>query len=397
MFENASDGRQDKDFTTEDRLFAIAYWRRRVFSATVDQFLGFMQYAYRSVCLLPVLADSVVVIDEVHSFDRSLFSSLKRFLREFALPVLCMTASLPTRRQRDLVECGLRVFPEDVGEFADLQGVAAMRRYKFHVLDGAESARELARRARSNGKRILWVVNTVDRCQQLARELGAECYHSRFTLDDRKERHQAIIGAFKPNKGAVLAVTTQVCEMSLDLDAQVLIMEAAPLTAMIQRMGRCNRHARTEGDPGEVYVYRPESERPYEAEDWKGTEGFLAALDGQNASQVRLQELLEKFGPDEAEVDRYAAFVESGPWAVSREASLRDDHGSQAVQAILDSEVERYLGLREENLPTDGLFLPSPWYLTQRDDRLGNYPVVAPATNYSRTLGLLNCPVEAQP
>ena len=85
-----------------------------------------------------------------------------------------------------------------------------------------------------------------------------------------------------------------------------------------------------------------------------------------------------------------------GVTAVAYE-TLRDDHGSQAVQAILDSEVERYLGLREENLPTDGLFLPSPWYLTQRDDRLGNYPVVAPATNYSRTLGLLNCPVEAQP
>ncbi len=397
MFNNVNDGRQGKDYTAEDRLFAIAYWKRRVFTATVDQFLGFMQYAYRSVCLLPVLADSVVVVDEVHSFDRSLFSSLKRFLREFDIRVLCMTASLPTQRQRDLVECGLEVFPADVQEFADLQNIAALRRYGVRVLDGAESARDLARCALSDGKRILWVVNTVNRCQQLARELWAECYHSRFTLDDRKERHEAVLGAFRPNKGAVIAVTTQVCEMSLNLDAQVLIMEAAPVTAMIQRMGRCNRFARSELAPGEVYVYYPENESPYGPEDWKGVKEFLAALNGQTASQTRLQELLEQFGPDEVEVDRYAAFVESGPWAVSREAPLRDDSGSRTVQAILDGEVQRYLDLREQRSPADGLFIPAPWYLTRHEDRLGSYPAVAPAENYSRELGLLNCPLESQP
>ena len=64
-----------------------------------------------------------------------------------------------------------------------------------------------------------------------------------------------------------------------------------------------------------VFVYHPENENPYEAEDWKGVEGFLAALNGQTVSQARLQELLEEFGSDEVEVDRYAAFVESGPWA----------------------------------------------------------------------------------
>ena len=111
-----------------------------------------MQYAYRSVCLMPVLADSVVVVDEVHSFDRSLFSSLKRFLREFDIPVLCMTASLPAQRQRDLVDCGLKVFPDDLREFADLQNIALLPRYKVCVLDGQNSARvmALARSPREN-------------------------------------------------------------------------------------------------------------------------------------------------------------------------------------------------------------------------------------------------------
>jgi CRISPR-associated endonuclease/helicase Cas3 len=44
LFENP-DSRSAKDFTTEARLFAIGFWHRRVFSATVDQFLGFMQHS----------------------------------------------------------------------------------------------------------------------------------------------------------------------------------------------------------------------------------------------------------------------------------------------------------------------------------------------------------------
>ena len=86
VFQNPEDARHDKIFSTHDRLFALGYWHRRIFSATVDQFLGFMQQVYRSVCLLPLLADSVIVIDEVHSFDKSLFSALKSFLRNFDVP-----------------------------------------------------------------------------------------------------------------------------------------------------------------------------------------------------------------------------------------------------------------------------------------------------------------------
>ena len=39
------------------RLYALGFWTRRIFSATVDQFLSFLQYGYGSVCLLPLLAD----------------------------------------------------------------------------------------------------------------------------------------------------------------------------------------------------------------------------------------------------------------------------------------------------------------------------------------------------
>ena len=209
-----------------------------------------MQQSYRSVCLLPLLADSVVVIDEVHSFDKSLFSVLKRFLQHFDVPVLCMTASLPAVRRNELAqECGLHIFPEEENCFDDLDAIANMPRYRVQHLESAEEAETIALQAFKSGKRVLWVVNTVSRCQEIARRLQALCYHGRFRLKDRKNQHERVIRAFGNDQTAVLAVTTQVCEMSL-----------------------------------------------------------------------------EEHGPNIVNVSKYAAFLENGPWANSREESLRDEN-----------------------------------------------------------------------
>lgn len=395
MFSSCDDDRSGKDFSTEDRLYALGFWHRRIFSATVDQFLGFMQQIYRSVCLLPLLADSVVVIDEVHSFDRSLFSALKLFLKSFHLPVLCMTASLPPTRRKELEEeCGLEVFPRSMETFPDLEMGSTMLRYRVSLLDNKEAAENAALKARDAGKRVLWVVNKVARCQHLARTLGALCYHSRFKLEDRKKRHQEVIEAFQKGDGPVLAITTQVCEMSLDLDAEVLISETAPITAMIQRMGRCNRHAAPgSGNVGEVLFYNPEDDMPYTADDLAGRTEFVNAVAGQTVSQVILEELLERLGPDAFEPERYAAFLENGPWAASREAGLRDDNDF-TVTAILSDDIPRYFELKKERKATDGLYVPVPRRFAQRHPRLGSFPLKAESAHYDPMFGFFDHPLE---
>ncbi|MBU4232527.1 MAG: CRISPR-associated helicase Cas3', partial [Proteobacteria bacterium] len=395
MFDDPEDARFGKSFTTEDRLYALGFWHRRVFSATVDQFLGFMQQVYRSICLLPLLADSILVVDEVHSFDRKLFSAFKLFLKNFDLPVLCLTASLSPERKRALAEdCGLEIFPQDLGAFQDLEVQSARHRYDIQLLDDEDSAQEVALRSFQEGKRVLWVVNTVDRCQRLARSLSALCYHSRFRLVDRKKQHNLVISAFQNTTEPVLAITTQVCEMSLDLDAQVLISEYAPLTSLIQRLGRCNRRALQEGDPfGQVYFYPPEDDNPYTPDDLVGREEFLEAVAGREVSQLYLEQLLEAYGPAELELERYAAFLENGPWAKAREESLREAM-DYTVDAVLDRDLETYLELRKQRQPTDALLLPVPRRWARPHPRLGRFPQVAPASHYHRDFGFFNFPLE---
>ncbi|MBI5014592.1 MAG: CRISPR-associated helicase Cas3' [Deltaproteobacteria bacterium] len=392
MFENPEDPRFGKDFTDEDRLFALAFWHRRVFSATVDQFFGFLQHVYKSTCLLPLLADSVVVVDEVHSFDRSLFSALKGFLQAFDVPALCMTASLPANRRAELVEaCGLTVFPADGQTFPDLAAKARMLRYRTRRIDRDDAAM-FAQKALDQGKRVLWVVNKVSRCQQLALAHRALCYHSRFRLHDRKARHRDVVDAFQEGGAPVLAVTTQVCEMSLDLDAHVLITEDAPVTSLIQRMGRCNRHTEPGwGLLGEVFLYEPEDSNPYSPEDLAGQAEFMAALDGHCVSQEDLEKLLEEHGPKGVQPNAYTAFLQSGPWALSGEERLRDalDH---TVPSILKDDLSEYFALRRAKEPIDGLVVPAPRRLARPDSRLGRLYHVAPSEHYDTRYGLFDSP-----
>jgi CRISPR-associated endonuclease/helicase Cas3 len=60
---------------------------------------------------------------------------------------------------------------------------------------------------------------------------------------DRSDRHRHVIDTFKAKGKAALLVSTQVAEMSLDLSADLLVTDIAPVPALIQRMGRLNRRA----------------------------------------------------------------------------------------------------------------------------------------------------------
>lgn len=322
--ENPNDATEGKNYETQERLFALGFWGKRYFSATVDQFLSFLEHSYSSLCLLPVLVDSAVIIDEVHSFDQQMFKNLVAFLEHFDLPVLCMTATLQKSRREQLEKIGLRVYPNQTEqkELADLERLEIHPRYNLEFAENEQAALDIAIKEYKKGKRVLWVVNTVQRCQNVAKQLKQKLdvkplvYHSRFRLMDRKNRHEETIKAFKQIAKAEIAITTQVCEMSLDLDADVLITEFAPITSLVQRFGRANRHL-TKGEDfrARLVVYKPEGDKPYTNDDITLAETFLCDLGSKDISQRFLAEKLESHSKLERPADGSARFLESGYYA----------------------------------------------------------------------------------
>ncbi len=122
------------------------------------------------------------------------------------------------------------------------------------------------------GARVLAVCNTVARANALFRGVedhlqqhhpdllpalfaldGVRCpHHGRFAREDRERLDAAVTAQLgkRPPDGARLLIGTQTLEQSLDIDADWLITDLAPMDVLIQRIGRLHRHDRHDRPPG---------------------------------------------------------------------------------------------------------------------------------------------------
>jgi len=243
---------QEDTSQTDDiqvRINSLIAWDTMIVSCTVDQVLGILQNHRSGLYAWPALAQSALVFDEIHCYDDLLFGNLLTFLAKLkGLPVLLMTASLPEGRRTALEKACL----QSGRKLEIVSGPEDRECLPRYIRVGAEptalvrEAEEVVDEAITEQGRVLWISNTVDRCRDVGRRLedcGSIVYHSRFIYIDRQERHREVVELFASH-GSGFASTTQVAEISLDLKhATLLVTELAPISALIQRLGRLNRHA----------------------------------------------------------------------------------------------------------------------------------------------------------
>lgn len=94
------------------------------------------------------------------------------------------------------------------------------------------------------GKKILVITNTVKKAQSIFNKISdssnKKLLHSGFIKKDRAKKENEIQNDFK-NKTAVIWISTQIVEASLDIDYDILFTELATFDALVQRMGRIYR------------------------------------------------------------------------------------------------------------------------------------------------------------
>lgn len=305
------------------RLEALDAWGTPVVSCTVDTVLGLVQNSRRGLFAWPALAGAAFVFDEIHAYDDRLFGALLRFLQAVpGVPVLMMTASLPQARRTALDDCLKRAKRPPVNEIGGPEDLETRPRYVWdqqYATTETAIAQVRAELAKPDGK-VLWVCNTVNRAMVAAAALpGSLVYHSRFRYCDRVEQHKQVVAAFKPeHAGGVVACTTQVAEMSLDLKGTTLLVtELAPVPALIQRLGRLARDAQG-GDPPRPFIVIDvgDDHLPYTPDELKVARNWLSALGTGQLSQRKLAEVWQqndaagwKPHPD----DLSSAWLDGGP------------------------------------------------------------------------------------
>jgi CRISPR-associated endonuclease/helicase Cas3 len=395
------DGREDEHL----RLESLETWKSRAIVCTVDSVLGLMQNQRRPLFSFPSLVAGAVVFDEIHSYDTRMFGGLLRFLKTFpGLPVLLMSASIPPARLAAIQQVlGSEQFAPILGD----EVLEGYQRYRLQQRTSEEACREEVKQTLGEGKKVLWVCNTVSdaiRTAQDAREwAGVEpiIYHSRFRYRNRVKRQQDVVGEFKyhtegelkgqrKKSGASLVIATQVCEMSLDISADLLVTAECPLPSLVQRLGRLNRYAKTD-DPWTCLVYpfqgQPYSEKPTDlSRDYRiemaATRDLIAAVAGQPLSQKDLSERLKNMFVNE-EFQEHSAWLDGGWLTVP--APVRDAEASVTVIREEDlGLIEAELG-KEHAKPSRWNFRSLvPWTIPMNtpgrlrsDGKAGGYPVAA--------------------
>ncbi len=379
--------REDEPEDGLARIESLRAWSAEVVNCTVDTVLGLMQTQRRGVYSFPAFVAGAFVFDEIHAYDAKLWGGLLRFLKEFpGVPALLMSASIPPHRQQQLKE----LVGDRVGDI--IRGDATIEGHKRYCLESRDSESACWKditQALAEGKKVLWVCNTVGHAIERAREAVQHTsvvpivYHSRFRYRDRagdktrRGRQREVVDEFAyhtddPLKGqrvkpcASLVIATQVCEMSLDISADLLVTAACPLPALVQRLGRLNRYA-TSDDSRSCLVY-PFKGLPYN-EDPKGidvygdciasmaaTSATVKELAGQACSQKDLADRLDKM-IDAEEPEMYSALFDDG-W-VTEPMPVRDgDQSITVIRAADLDEIGRELGINRKRWSAGKL---APW------------------------------------
>lgn len=244
---------------------ARKWFQNPVTVCTIDHVLRSLVNAYPGAKNARAnLLRSGVVFDELHTYDDHLLGNILSAIRTFTelgVPWYVMTATLPTQIQKQLPAGDVSQFNRIVSD-GRLDRTATMPRrpFSFSVVQSQLTVQDILDAVTStDARRIMVVKNTVSAANDLAHQLqtyfddydtvrDVTYYSSEIITKDRERKEEEIrqnfgIDLYKddPPTDVKILVTTQVCEISLDLSADLLLTDVAPIDAIIQRAGRLHR------------------------------------------------------------------------------------------------------------------------------------------------------------
>ncbi len=371
-------------------------------------------------------ANSVFILDELHAYDAR---RLGFILAIFSLwgrlgsRVGVLSATLPTSLV-DLVRASLHsadsaapsVTVVEAGH-ADAPVRHRLRTVDSPLTDPAVQEKIVSRLAA--GESVLVVANNVADAQTLYATLSphaprlpggqpAACLlHARFKRRDRAAIEEVVNSRYRSglpaeNRQPGLVVATQVVEVSLDVDFDVIVTSCAPLDALAQRFGRVNRTGVR--PPADVIVCQAEM-RPrqnsstelfadgvYEQVPTEAAWRVLTEHDGEIVSEASLVGWLDDIYDSDwgrrwvQDVTHYRDAFTSGfltfsnPFDDRSELADSFDAMFDGTEGILAADVDEYAGLLNTATTAHGrllaadLLIPLPYFgskLARWDRRLG--------------------------
>lgn len=247
---------------------------------TIDQMLKIIRtYRYGAIGMLG-LADKVVIIDEIHSYDAYMLTEIKeliRWCRFLHVPVIMLSATLSSKTKRDLYKAAdvdnaeleksyplISVIKDGMLEQHTFACEGRVMPFSCKCVDNINNMLYLYGKELKKGCMAL-IAPTVDdafdvyyRLCETVTDCEVVLYHGRDTIehkDGKISRLTELLGKDGKREGKrpdkLIVVATSIIEQSLDVDFDYMITALAPVDLLIQRLGRVWRH----DDKGTIREY----------------------------------------------------------------------------------------------------------------------------------------------
>ena len=284
------------------QVFENSIYAKPITISTVDHLIMSLYHGYRFADrAFSNIATSLVVFDEVHYYEKHTMGAIAETMRrltELQIPHLVMTATIPSVVHNELdtlVPSQPYKFQrapaviQDTSEPKTPFEIERLTETFIDENDGSVSHELLEHVEQNIDRRQIIFVNQVARAKQIYQTLADSgitenliCYHSGFISKHRNEKEKIIRALFKSpkdreetdisalecrdfcNTEPCILVSTQVSELSLDISADVMYSEIAPIDSIVQRGGRLHRKGESPVQNG--YVHRMYIAPPYESE-----------------------------------------------------------------------------------------------------------------------------------
>jgi len=253
---------KDREFDFDAAKILLEGWNAEIIVTTFIQFFHtLIGYKNRMLRKFHKLAGAIIILDEVQAIPHKYWLVVKEILTSLATQlntyILLCTATQPL------------IFPKGA-----LRDTCEKEKY-FRQLDRITIHPHLTKKQTleefinefSFEKKTLFIVNTINAAKTLFRLLQGRYPQEKIayltTHIIPKERLKRI-KEIKQDKYK-LCVSTQLVEAGVDIDFPVVYRDLAPLDALIQSAGRCNRNAEEKGtmyvlnlinEKGKRYAYQ---------------------------------------------------------------------------------------------------------------------------------------------
>lgn len=284
------------------QVFENSIYAKPITISTVDHLIMSLYHGYKFADrAFSNVASSLVVFDEVHYYEKHTMGAIAETMRrltELQVPHLVMTATIPRAVNQELDTLvanrpyEFQRAPAVINGTSEPKTPFEIERLTNPLIDEDDKSvsGELLNLVEQNiDRRQIIFTNQVARAKKIYQTLAESgicenliCYHSGFISRHRNEKERIIRSLFKKpterkeadvsaleqrdfyNTEPCILVSTQVSELSLDISADVMYSEIAPIDSIVQRGGRLHRKGEYPDNDG--YLHRMYISPPYENE-----------------------------------------------------------------------------------------------------------------------------------